>query len=161
MPQERGAGVNMRQSAAARPTSRVRAMLALFHRLAIAIVAVIVCMGIAGSGRGTARLIAAAFDATARETASADRSVRQSEQLRRWQGNATRQDIDLKAVESDGEEDDDGDDPRRDVTRGPACALRCAPVQHKPDRTLRGVRVDTSRFTARPRLPRGPPTLAT
>jgi hypothetical protein len=138
------------------------------HRLAIAIVALIVCAGIAVSGRGSARLIAAAFDAApafdaaARDIASAERDGRGSDRLHPWQDHPARRDVDLKAVESDDDEDGDGDDALCDVTHDAARSLFCLPVPPKPDRASRGeVPIDTSRFAATPGLPRGPPASRT
>jgi hypothetical protein len=142
--------------------SRARAMLLVLHRLVIAALAVIIAAGIAIPGWGSARLIAAAFDATTRDTAGDERDLRESERVQWWQDDAAHAEVDQTVIESDGDEDGDedgdGSDLPCDLAGGAARSLHCVPFPPKPGRALRGeLPIDTSRFAAGTRLPRGPP----
>jgi hypothetical protein len=135
------------------PKRRVPELLRLLRRLAFAIVTVAVCALIACPGQGSASL-AAAVDVAEGASASAVRGVLASEPLQYWQDDHGTRRADLKAVESDGDEDD----PLCHVPVNAALSFRCQPVPPKPACALRcELQVDTSRFAAGPGLPRGPP----
>jgi hypothetical protein len=136
------------------PKNRMPEMLRLLLRFALAIVTVIVCAGIARPAGGSASLlVAAAIDMAAPDSAGAEQA---REPSHHWRDGASSTVVDLKAVESDV---DDDDDPLWHVPDDPALAFRYVPAPRRPDRAARGeLPIDTSRFAAGTCLPRGPPT---
>ncbi|MDF2691696.1 MAG: hypothetical protein K0S65_79 [Labilithrix sp.] len=142
-----------RRGGTAKPA--VSELLRLIHRLALAIVTIVVCAVIASPGRGSVSLLAGALDVTAADCANAGRGVLTSEPLQYCQGDHGERGTDLKAVEFDG---DDEDDPLWHVAENAALSFRRVPAPPKPNQVLRGeLQIDTSRFAAGTGLPRGPP----
>lgn len=124
----------------------------LLRRFAIVLVAIVFASAVGVSGRGSARLIAAAFGAPT-SAESVDRAPARSDL--QWEASTAPRAAELKAVEVDGA---DGDDPLPEQEPGSGSALSCAPVLAKPACVLRGaLPADTSRFASSTRLPRGPP----
>jgi hypothetical protein len=138
------------------PKSRVPESLRLLRRVVLAIVTVIVCAVIASPAGRSASLLAGAFDVAAEaDSGNAVRGVLASEPLQYWQDDHGTRGTDLKAVEFDG---DDEDDPLCHVPDNAALSFRCVPAPPKPAHALRAeLQIDTSRFAAGPGLPRGPP----
>ncbi len=138
-----------RAGACARASKRLALLL---QRFAIVLMVIVFASAVGASGRWSARLIAAAFDAptSADSVARAPGTARTDLQ---WEASSAPRAAELKAVELDGA---DGDEPLPEHTTG--STLSCAPVLAKPAYVLRGAwPADTSRFAGSPRLPRGPP----
>lgn len=138
------------------PRKRLDATLRLLHRLVIAIIAIVVCGGVAGAVRGSANLLGAAIDAVTPPPAQTERAGRTPDPAHDCRDRAACRRLDLKAVESDF--DDDDDDAPCDAADGAPLAFRCVPSPRGAARVGRGeLSIDTSRFARGPGLPRGPP----
>lgn len=129
------------------------AMLRWICRLTRLCVTVIVIAGISGLGTGSARLVAAAIDMMAMASPSAARAG-----VGHCLDDDSRAVVELKALESDT---DDDDDPMCGFVDVVALDLRCAPPASESDHTRHGEESrDPSRFAAGMGLPRGPPAIA-
>lgn len=135
------------------PHKRVPSMIRLFYRLALAIVTVLVCAGIARPSGGTPGFLVAAIAVSAPDSAGVEQPEGPADH---WQEGESQSDVDLKAVESDI----DDDDSLWHLPDDAAPAFRWIAVPRQPGRARRAeLSLDPSRFAAGTCLPRGPPTV--
>jgi hypothetical protein len=126
-------------------------MLRFWHRLAVAIVAVITCVGITGFGRASACLLVPSIDLAAPGGVELEQAGSRHEPSRSLRD---RPRTVVKAVASDLEEEDS----QWAMPDDPVSAFQYVPLPRGGDRTFRReLEVDPSRFAAEQGLPRGPP----
>lgn len=124
------------------------------QRVLLAVVAVLVCVSVTGPFRGLASVRAS----IARASDSANEcwvGAASSDGSHRCADVAPQPGVDLEAIESDLDEEDD--DALVDVADETAADFVCAPLPGRVRPTRIETTVDTSRFARGPGLARGPP----
>jgi hypothetical protein len=125
----------------------------LARRLLLAVVAVLVCIAVTGPFRGLASVRASI--ALTRESMTVSRVVTDTDGSQRRADVERKPGVDFEAIEN--ELDDEDDDALNDVAHESSFALGCAPRRRHSRPPRIEITSDTSRWSSRASLARGPP----